>query len=782
MPRVVDAKEGDEYSISEPGLEGRFRFVRQNKDASIVLKNLDTKEIKVVGYHAFVGMRGRSSAVRVVREGVETKTESLGPFNFLDADDPKISIKERKKRTAARNRVTKARVYHLCLERFDDDPDATTYEPSLNAFREKVIIEAGELGFDWVPSVSQIRKALAKYGKKGNRPFGQVLGTLGRHENSKWPDWVIDLKNGMIEYYWGERYARIDTAKAKFVSEYDDYCVANGLSVDGLPGDTTLTDWINKSETKERWEQKYGKRSAHKRHVGTVESVKATRPLEYVVLDQTHTDIWLIIIDSDGNVVGTARAWLVYALDVFSDMILGSFLTFEPPSIYSLMKCIKLVCQPNYALEERFGAYKGATDGWGKPTWFILDNGMENVGVSLKTVLQAVGIDVTYASLRTPEHKAKVERIFGITNALWHQLPGGRPGGKDKRGMEDDDSRKKATLTLPQANRKQQEYIVKSWHVEAGDDGLKPAPAQRWAKGIKKFGRPTVDDPRLFDNAAGMYGRAIMTTNGVRYKGERFHSPALVSLLVRNMAFRAKKRKQRGPGQSIVLDINVFSDPMDCSFLNVLDETTGQLVRLPNVYPESTRGLSWAMSKEVRAYVKREKLSYHNDIERAHARWALYKEYQEKVKKSPSNKELRRYSRERVALEEDFDVEEVRVDPSIHGMNGVSIPTTAPVSIRGEHGLSPKGPKRGGKISSASKTKSRAKKQSETEDGKAMAASKPQKPVIEIGPQSIADEKHSSSRVAIEGVQPTAEGQGDQIPDDIQAYLNRRATNTSRRL
>ncbi|QPB18547.1 DDE-type integrase/transposase/recombinase [Rhizobium sp. 007] len=579
MAKIVDANEGDEYSISDPDLAGHFKFVRTNGDGSIVLRDRETGKERVVSYASFTIMRGLGVAIRTVRKGVPTYTDALGSYHLLDADDKEIGKKERQRRLAAAKKIVRARTILYFLKQYDAAPDVTTYGPKLGRFLDQTARRAwDEYRFEWRISESQFRIFLNYFGEPGNRTLGQILATSGKHRVSRWPDWMDELKSKMIELYWSARSVTVDTARNFYITKFEEERKRRGLTLIKPPAPETLNGWMRESETQDRYAKKYGSRNAHKRHVGTVDSIKASKPLEYVVLDQTQVDLSLQVTNSKGVVVGTMRAYLVYALDVYSGMVLGFFLTFEPPSVYSLMKCIRHVLRPKAELEERFGLYKGATDGWGKPAVLILDNGLENIGVSLQTVMEGVGIDIEYAALRTPEHKTRVERIFGTTNGLWHQLPGGRPGGLDKRKMPDHDVREDAEYTLPQAMRKLSEFIVCSYHVERPKGGK--APARKWANGIVEYGRNTVDDVNVLDRKIGQYGRAVLTTSGIKLMGEEYHEQAVTSILIRDMARFAKKREQRAPGQSIVLRVNTFRDPLDCSFLNVLNEGTGQLMRI----------------------------------------------------------------------------------------------------------------------------------------------------------------------------------------------------------
>lgn len=773
MPRTIDVAEGDEYMIVEPGLDGHYRFTRRNNNGWIVLREIETQDEKVVSYEQFARMRGRGSAKRTVRNGVTTNTDAFGPFHFLDADDPKVGIKERKRRAQMRKQMKRARTLYFYMRRFDNQPYPSTYAPKLSSFMNDTSKEAASYGFDWMPSNSTMRIALRTHGTAGNRHVGNIFANSFKHKETRWADWIEELKKDTVIYYW-QPLVRIDTAVDFFISRFEEECKAKGLKVQ-RPSDSTIRDWINKSETKELFARKFSMREAHKRFVGTVDSIKAVRPLEYVMIDHTKVDLWLLIVDAEGNVIGRRRAYLVYAIDVYSHVVLGAYLTFEAPSVHTLMKCIKEVSRPKTEWEEEFGEAKGATDGWGKVGTFIIDNGLEGIGVSLQTVLEAVGTDVIFAALRTPEHKAHVERMFGITNGLWHQLPGGAPGGKNKNKRGDDDPSTAAVYTLPQATRKLRQHIVTCYHVEKSS-GIGMAPARKWSLGIRKFGRPTIDDVTAFDRIVGQYKRALLTTNGIRVWGERFHDSADVTALIADMIYLEKKRDKRERGQTAVIWVSTFLDPMDCSFINVLNEATGQMVRLPNIFPQSTLGLSWALAKELRHFAEQENLEYHDEVQRADARRALYKHFEETARDKPasSNRSSQKYYRESLTLAAGDTVLEAEVAPSSNGRNGIA--TTIPASLRRDHGLAPKGDVRGGQkaLKAAARTREKKKADQLRLEEKAVGSvapdfeCRPPKPIIDISPASrspaVGDKGVAASNVT-----------------DMQSYMAQRAADKTRR-
>lgn len=693
MERVTDANIGDEYRIVEPGFAGNYAFVRKKKDGTVRVRNLETAEERWISYHDFERMKSVGSLIRTVRDGVRTATDSLGPFSILDPEDQSVGLKLRSRRRRARANATQAMTLHFYVTRFDKSVSVTQTENVLKQFIEENYEDAVRSGFEWLPSTSAMRRAL-HIGKPHNRPLGLFLQRRS-HKKQRWPQWVLELKAEAINFFWKGQ-GNKTTAVDYFISRFNDVRRAREAYKQKCPGRQTVHDWLRASENKDTFAQKYGTRNAHKRYVGTVPTLQADKPLEYVVVDQTLTDIWLVVEDVKGNIIGRQRPWLVYAMDVYSRMVLGFSLTFEPPSTHSLMKCLKHSLQYKSELVAEFGDHKGATDGYGKGETYIFDNGPENIGVSAQTALQNVGCSWLYASLKTPEHKAWVERLFGTTNGLWHQLPGGRPGGKDKNKFPEADAQELATLTLPEAIRRLRQFIVTVYHVEVSS-GIGMAPARKWAEGVQKHGRQSVDDIAVLDRVLGSYKRVALTTSGVRLDNQVFHDPGLTTKLIHDLASSRKQREQRGLGQSMVLRASAIVNPMDCSSITIVNELSGTLVKLPNVHAGSTVELSFEHANQLRKYAHEKNLAFHSEDDRIEARRALFFDHEEAIRRAPNptKRAIRTYAAEALTLRDDGVILEGEVEPSVTGMNGHTISTSAPVTLRRNHGLEPIGPVRG---------------------------------------------------------------------------------------
>jgi hypothetical protein len=700
----VDTAKGDVYEIVDPQNPGAYDFVGVAKGGAIVLRSQDTKEILKISRDEFDYLRGEGIAIRTVKEGVAIGDGVLSPHFFLSPDDRRLSERERTCRRARQKTLTEGRTLQFGVKLADSLGFVDTKnDRKIQGFLDQHAQRFIDYGFAWLPSASALKRAFLK-GKAGFRPLSLFVNDRRKHKPTRhWPDWVIDIKNQMIEVHWSLKHSPSkDPAIRFFETKFYEERARRGEDIE-CPVESTLHDWINKSVTKARYAKKYNIRDAHKLFEGVSPGLKPVRPLEYVIVDQTLVDLFLVIVNAEGEVIDIVQAWLVFAMDLYSRMVLGAYMSLEPPSVHSLMRVIRDVIRPKQRWIKRFGTYKGATDGWGKPVVLIFDNAKENIGISASTVLEGAGIHVEYAPIHTPEWKAWIERLFRTMNELWHTLPGGIPYRIEERRRTRVDFSKNAIHTLEEANFMLDQRIVTCYHVEK-HDGIGMAPARKWAEGLAKHKRYTVDNPEMFCRLIGKVERVRLTNAGIILDGQRFHDQVMVTRLIGDMLPKAPKRYQGKRGQAARIWVNAFFDPLDCSSINVVNEETGELVKIPNIDEEDVHGMSFAVSKQIRLFAERKQLGYHSRQERAEARWAFFEHMEDRLlglDKKEKKRAARDYQSEKAALIPGTHVEEDMAHPNPSGMDGYSNPTFSPITQRRDHGVAPAGYAPARKVKSA---------------------------------------------------------------------------------
>ncbi|TBH67307.1 hypothetical protein ELG61_13525 [Rhizobium leguminosarum] len=271
-------------------------------------------------------------------------------------------------------------------------------------------------------------------------------------------------------------------------------------------------------------------------------------------------------------------------------MILAAVLTFEDPSTYTVQLAIKQMLRPKLFLIERFGRKKGSTDGSGQPEEMTFDNGVENIGFSMRTLLGDAGVDVSVAPRATPEAKAIVERAFQTYNqGVWHNAPGGIPFKPHALSARRLKPQEKAEWALEFATGVMWYWIVNVYHFNRNRT-LEAIPVRLWSEKVNDpmVGRAVSKRLDLVDILCGTRVRLKIDGAGVRYKTHTFHHQKVTeNFLLATLPL--ERRSNRGK-----VDIEAIIYPHDCSFITIVDNVRNRLVRLPNSKPNFSDGLSYA--------------------------------------------------------------------------------------------------------------------------------------------------------------------------------------------
>jgi putative transposase len=470
--------------------------------------------------------------------------------------------------------------------------------------------------------------------------------------------------------------------------------------------------WINAGENYWSWKEKFGKDAARRRFIGRGRPIEATAPLEYVMIDHTRCDAWAVVYDENGKKDVVERPWLTLAIDCFSRMILGAVLTYEGPSVYSAMKCLRQVVRNKKFLIERYGYHKGATDGFGKPLTVIVDNAWEFSGVSFQVCCEASGINVIWAPVKTGEFKTYAERAFGYLNGLiWHRLEAGIPYKPQEMTARGLDPRPKAIQTIDWMYDRMWDGIVTIYHVEPhGEEEI--VPATRWREGLLAAdGRPTLDDVGEFDKLLGQSARCLLTAEGIRHDGERFHDKTITTELLDRLLRYAPKRGQRKGLSSGKVFVLVTWDG-DASFINVWDWTRRVNIRLPNWRREYSTGLSWHTAKKNQEFARQKNLAFHTDAERHAARAAYDRSLREQHPYLPfgqARKNAVELSRPRLIDGEYATLVKESVTETEKATDVVNVPQTLPARERTDDRIPDPGIRRGGQAATNKSIQKRAR-------------------------------------------------------------------------
>ena len=200
-------------------------------------------------------------------------------------------------------------------------------------------------------------------------------------------------------------------------------------------------------------------------------------PLAFVQIDHTKLDI-VLVDDVQRRPIG--RPWITLAIDVFSRMVAGFYVSFDPPGAMATGLCLAHAILP----KESWLAKHGIEDEWplwGFPQSLHLDNAREFRGNMLQRACAQYRIDIAWRPVARPNFGGHIERLLGTVLREIHTLPGTTFSNPRERGSYDSDA--KATLTLGEFETWLATFIVQIYHRRRHDT-IGMAPIDKYKAGI----------------------------------------------------------------------------------------------------------------------------------------------------------------------------------------------------------------------------------------------------------------------------------------------------------
>lgn len=215
---------------------------------------------------------------------------------------------------------------------------------------------------------------------------------------------------------------------------------------------------------------RHGRKVARDRHGPAKEHFEpSTQVLGLVEIDHTRVDL-IVVDDVYREPIG--RPWLTLAIDVFSRVVVGYYLTLEAPSSLSVALCMAHVVGDKASWLAERGV--GATWPGGLPTAIHLDNAAEFHAGALVRGCEEHGIVVNYRPVATPHYGGHIERLVGTMMGEVHLLPGTTFSNVAEKGEYD--SERHAAMTIAELDIWLTRQIAVLYHgaPHKGLDGRTP--------------------------------------------------------------------------------------------------------------------------------------------------------------------------------------------------------------------------------------------------------------------------------------------------------------------
>jgi len=216
-------------------------------------------------------------------------------------------------------------------------------------------------------------------------------------------------------------------------------------------------------------------KEAYSPHKGTFPG--ADYPLAVVQIDHTPLDI-ILVDDIYRQPIG--RPWITLAVDVFSRMVVGYHVSFDPPSALSTGLCLAHAILP----KEKWLTKQEIDGDWpcyGLPKTIHVDNAKEFRGVMLQRACDQYGIDIEWRPVGRPEFGGHVERLLGTFADEIKALPGATFSNVQERGNYK--SEKKAALSFSEFERWLATLIIQAYHHKS-HSSLTTSPLEKYKEGV----------------------------------------------------------------------------------------------------------------------------------------------------------------------------------------------------------------------------------------------------------------------------------------------------------
>jgi putative transposase len=244
------------------------------------------------------------------------------------------------------------------------------------------------------------------------------------------------------------------------------------------PHPNTVRNRIKALSAKEKWRRREGGKAVRDKYTPLHGAFPgADWPLAVIQIDHTPVDL-LLVDDVHRRPVG--RPWITLAIDVFSRMVAGFSVSFDPPGAMAVGLCLGHAILP----KDSWLARHDIATPW--PVWGVMgtvhaDNAKEFRGKMLRLACQEYGIDLHWRPVARPHFGGHIERLLGTLNEEIHALPGSTFSNPQARGHYD--AEQHAAMTLSEFERWLAILIVEIYHQRLHRE-LDMTPLQKYEEGI----------------------------------------------------------------------------------------------------------------------------------------------------------------------------------------------------------------------------------------------------------------------------------------------------------
>ena len=531
-------------------------------DATVAYGGKDYVITNVLDMYTVLGKERGTGRVKTLpvhdlkpTEGVNTEDEKKVKHDLLTMPDEKWEIAE---------------------DRYD------AIEPLLkktNRTREDVADRAKEVG----KSTNTLYRWLKRFEEGG------YVTDLVPHEPGKTGKRMSEELEVIIEAAVTERYlSRPKPPVQDTINEVRIQCRNAKLTP---PSGSTIRRRIRAIDARKRMEKRDGKEAADQKYEArTGEFPNGTFPLETVQIDHTPVDLELV---DDIYRLPIGRPYITLAIDVYSRMCLGFYVSFDHPNAMAVGLCLTRAFLPKKEWLAQYGVEEDWPC-WGLPEMVHADTAKEFKGKMLKRACKEYNIGTDFRAKGRKHWGGHIERLMDTFAIDIHTVPGTTFHNIQEKG--DYDSAGNAILTLSEFEKWFVQLLIK-YHNRPHSE-LLTSPLAKYAEGI--FGsdnQPARGLPPIVLHKERMrldfmpfYDKAtVQRSYGIRFNYVDYYSDVLGTWVGSVDPDTGKTRK-----------FIIRYDPRDMSKIYFLDPELNIYFEIPYANPTRPPASLWEIRRVAR--------------------------------------------------------------------------------------------------------------------------------------------------------------------------------------
>lgn len=327
------------------------------------------------------------------------------------------------------------------------------------------------------------------------------------------------------------------------------------------PARATIYRWLENLQQDLVDKAREGAEATRVKYRAALGNVKVGSVLERIEID--HTPLDLIVIDRLTK-LPLGRPWLTMAIDHYSRMVVGFYISFNAPSSHGVLQCLRRAILPKDQWLSRFPDIKGTWPAYGIPELIAVDNGTDLHSDALESSCLEMGIQMLFCGSKTPQHKGAIERFFRTMNmGLIHRLPGTVFSSVDERG--DYPAEENAVIDMTSLVHLLTKWVVEVYNATT-HRGIGARPIDKWIESADRRLIELPVCPRQLEVITGIPAKRTLFHYGIELEGLQYNSEQLQVL-------------RRRTGENLLVQLKYYEDTV--AHIHVFDSVTKEYLQVP---------------------------------------------------------------------------------------------------------------------------------------------------------------------------------------------------------